>query len=88
MDHDIKQLIYDGQIDEAIHLLDIHIATYPADADAWYLRGNAYRKKADFQQALNNYLEAMTLNPGSPAAQAYALLMQILDYNNNEVNNP
>jgi cytochrome c-type biogenesis protein CcmH/NrfG len=84
----IKQLIYDGKLDEAIHLLDIHITTYPTDDDAWFLRGNAYRKKADFQQALNNYLKAITLNPDSPAVQAYALLMQILDYNNNDVYNP
>jgi Flp pilus assembly protein TadD len=85
---DIKQLIYDGKSDEAIHLLDIHIAKHPADDTALYLRGNAYRKKADFQQALNNYLEAMELNPGSPAVQAHAMLIQILDYNNNEVYNP
>jgi cytochrome c-type biogenesis protein CcmH/NrfG len=84
----IKQLIYDGRPDEAIHLLDIHIAKHPADDNALYLRGNAYRKKADFQQALNNYLEAIALNPGSPAVQAHAMLMQILDYNSNEVNNP
>ncbi|MDR1201610.1 MAG: tetratricopeptide repeat protein [Tannerellaceae bacterium] len=86
--NDIKQLIYDGKLDEAIHLLDIHITEYPADDNAWYLRGNAYRKKANFQQALNNYLEAMALNPNSPAAQAHVMLMQILDYNNNDVYNP
>jgi hypothetical protein len=39
-----KQLIYDGKLDEAIHLLDIHIAKHPADDNAWYQRGNAYRE--------------------------------------------
>ncbi|MDR0750556.1 MAG: tetratricopeptide repeat protein [Tannerellaceae bacterium] len=85
---DIKQLIYDGRLDEAIRLLDTHVTKYPADDNAWFLRGNAYRKKADFRQALNNYLKAIALNPDSPAVQAHALLMQILDYNNNDVYNP
>ncbi|MDR3142885.1 MAG: tetratricopeptide repeat protein [Tannerellaceae bacterium] len=85
---DIKRLIYDGRLDEAIHLLDTHIAKYPADDDAWRLRGNAYRRKADFRQALNSYLKAIALNPDSPAVQAHALLTQILDYNNNDVYNP
>jgi len=86
--NNIKQLIYEGRLDEAIRLLDVYIAEHPADDDAWYLRGNAYRRKEDFQQALNNYLTAIELNPGGSAVQAHAMLMKILDYNNNDVYNP
>ena len=84
----IKQLIYEGRLDEAISLLDLYIEEYPADDEAWYLRGNAYRKKEDFRQALNNYLKAIELNPESPAAEAHDLLIRILDYNNNDIYNP
>ncbi|MDR1402890.1 MAG: tetratricopeptide repeat protein [Tannerellaceae bacterium] len=86
--NEIEQLIYEGKADEAIRLLNLYSAKYPADDTAWYLRGNAYRKKANFRQALNNYLKAIELNPRSPAVQAYAMLMRILDYRNNDGYNP
>lgn len=84
----IKELIYDGRLDEAIKLLNEYIKQYPSDDEGWYLRGNAYRKKEDFQQALNNYLEAMELNPDSPAFQAHDMLMKILNYYNKDIYNP
>ena len=85
---EIKQLIYEGRLDEAIRLLDAYIEEHPADDEAWFLRGNAYRKKEDFRQALNNYLNAIELNPESSATKAYASLIRILDYNNNDIYNP
>lgn len=63
----IKQLILDGNIEEAIRLLDEIIAANPQNDEAFYLRGNAWRKKGDMQLAINNYLEAMAINPDSPA---------------------
>ena len=62
----IKQLITDGKTDEAIRLLDEYIEKNASSDEAYYLRGNAYRKKGDIRQALNNYLTAMDLNPDSP----------------------
>jgi cytochrome c-type biogenesis protein CcmH/NrfG len=84
----IKQLIYEGKPDKAIALLDDYIKEHPADDEAWCLRGNAYRKKEDFQQALNNYLQAIELNPDSPAVQAHSMLMKILEYHNKDMLNP
>ncbi|MDH6306466.1 cytochrome c-type biogenesis protein CcmH/NrfG [Parabacteroides sp. PF5-5] len=84
----IKQLIYEGKLEEAIRQLDAYIAEHPEADEAWYLRGNAYRKTEDFQQALNSYLKAMEINPDSPAADAYQILTKILDYRNKEVYNP
>jgi len=85
---DVKQLIYDGKTDDAIRLLDKYITGHEESDEAWYLRGNAYRKKGDMRQALNNYLRAMELNPESPAKQAYDMLIEILDYYNKETYNP
>lgn len=64
----IKQLITDGKTDEAIRLLDEYIEKNTSSDEAYYLRGNAYRKKGDIRQALNNYLTAMELNSDSPAS--------------------
>jgi hypothetical protein len=41
----IKQLILDNKADEAIRLLDEIIAADPQNDEAYYLRGNAWRKK-------------------------------------------
>lgn len=82
-----RQRIYDGKTDEAIALLDALLRENPAAAEAFYLRGNAYRKKGDWQQALNNYLAAMELHPEGPAKQAHDMLMKILDFYNKDMYN-
>lgn len=83
----IKQMIAGGKVDEAIVLLDEYIETHPGSDEAFFLRGNAYSKKGDFRQALNNYLSAMELNPGSPARQSHAMLMKIMAFYNKDMFN-
>lgn len=83
----IKQLIFDGKIDEAIRLLDEIIKDNPVSDEAFYLRGNAYRKRSDWKHALDNYLSAMELNPDSPAHQAYRMVIDILDFYNKDMYN-
>lgn len=83
----IKQLIRVGKTDEAIHLLNKHLAEQPSDDQAWYLRGKAYYKKGETRLALNDYLEAIALNPESPAQQAYNMVMRILNFYNKEMYN-
>ena len=74
---DIKKLIERGETDTAINALTNFIGNHQGSKDeAYYLLGNAYRKKGDWQQALNNYLEAIERNPESPAVQAHTMLMQ------------
>ena len=69
---DIKKLIERGETDTAINALTNFIGNHQGSKDeAYYLLGNAYRKKGDWQQALNNYLEAIERNPESPAVQAH-----------------
>ena len=74
----IRQLINDNKTDEALHLLD---------DEAYYLRGNVYRKMGDIRQALNNYLMAIELNPDSPAQTAYNAQIKILDFYNKDMYN-
>ena len=83
----IKQKIQNGNIDEAIQELDVIIENNPSSDEAYYLRGNAYRKKGDFQQALNNYLQATEINPESPAKLAHDMLMDIMDFYYKEMYN-
>ena len=43
----IRQLINDNKTDEALHLLDEYIKKNDSDDEAYYLRGNVYRKMAN-----------------------------------------
>lgn len=83
-----KSLLDAGKTDEAIRLLDEMLGRTDACADElYYLRGNAYRKLGNWQMALNNYLEAIALNPESPAVHARAMLMDILEFYNKDMYN-
>lgn len=81
--NNLKELINQGNTDQAIEQLDQLLedgSTTDGKDILYYLRGNAYRKKGDWQQALNNYQSAIDLNPESPAIQARAMLMDILNF--------
>ena len=50
----IKELINQGNVEQAILQLDEILQTdFPGKDEAYYLRGNAYRKQSNWQQALN-----------------------------------
>lgn len=86
--NNIKMLISQGDIDTAMKELDAFISSCPDTCDeAYYLRGNAFRKLGDWQQALNNYLAAIDINPESPALQAKNMLMDILNFYNKDMYN-
>lgn len=84
----IKALISQGDVEQAIRLLDDYLqAESPQKDEAYYLRGNAYRKQGNWQQALNNYRYAIDLNPNSPAHQAHRMVMDILNFYNKDMYN-
>lgn len=80
-------LLKENRTSEAIALLDQLIANDPGNDELYYLRGNACRKQADWQGALQNYLEAIQLNPDSPAKEAHRMLMEILEFYNKDMYN-
>ena len=57
-------------------------------ANAYYLRGNAYRQQGNVRLALNSYLESMELDPDGPAAEAYRHLQELLAYYHKDYYNP
>ncbi len=85
---EIERLLQEGGTDEAIGFLEEYVASCGSHCDkAFYLLGNAYRKKGDWQGAINNYLEAMAINPDSPARNAYRMANEILDFYNKDMYN-
>lgn len=84
----IKDLINKGDVDEAIKEIDNFLSSSNAGKDeAYYLKGNAYRKQGNWQQALNCYQSAIELNPESPASQARDAIRNILDFYNKDMYN-
>ena len=84
----IKALLEAHKADEAIRLLQDYQADGGAmDDELFYLLGNAWRKKGNWQMAMNNYLEAINLNPDSPAKQALDIANEILDFYNKDMYN-
>ncbi|EHO72190.1 hypothetical protein HMPREF9140_00751 [Prevotella micans F0438] len=57
-------------------------------SEEYFQLGNEYRKKGDWQHALDNYMEAIALNPESPAVEAKKLLEDILNFYNKDAYNP
>ncbi len=84
---ELKSLLKLGRTSEAISQLDELLVATPEDDTLHYLRGNAFRKQGDYQQALNCYLEAIALNPESPAVHARQMIMEILDFYNKDMYN-
>lgn len=84
----IKELFRQNRIDEAIDELNRYIVTHPdCNDEAYYLLGNAWRKKGNWQLALNHYLEAIERNPESPAVSAKKMVMDILEFYNKDMYN-
>mgnify|MGYP002674404143 FL=1 len=58
------------------------------DADHYYRKGNEYRQRGDWQHAIDCYLEAISLDPNSPAVHAKQMLDNILGYYCKDIYNP
>jgi len=83
----IKALIKEGKPEEAILLLEQLVKKGTKNDEVYYQLGNAYRKLNNVRLALNNYLEAIHLNPDSPAKEAHDMLIEIMDFYNKDMYN-
>ena len=57
-------------------------------AQDWYEQGNALRKQGQFGEAINCYIQAIELDPDSPAVEAKRMLDDIMAYYNKDNYNP
>jgi len=57
-------------------------------AEDYYRLGNEYSRKGDWKHALDNYMEAIALDPESPAVEAKQLLDDILGFYCKDIYNP
>ena len=57
-------------------------------AQECYEQGNAYRKQGQWHEAINCYLQAIELDPDSPAVEAKRMLDDILAFYHKDAYNP
>lgn len=88
MEEELKRLLAQSRADEAIEAMESYRQQGGEMNDRlFYLLGNAWRKKGNWQMAMNNYLEALELNPESPARQALEIAQEILAFYNKDMYN-
>ena len=84
----IQALLDAYETDEAITLLEgYRTGGGPMDDGLYYLLGNAWRKKGNWQLAINNYLESLNLNPDGPAKEALEIANEILEFHDKDMYN-
>jgi tetratricopeptide (TPR) repeat protein len=59
-----------------------------AAAQQWYERGNEYRKQQLWHEAINCYIQAIALDPDSPAVEAKKILDDIMAFYCKDMYNP
>lgn len=57
-------------------------------AKDYYKLGNEYRRKGDWKHAIDNYLEAIALDPESPAVEAKQMLDDMFAFYCKDMYNP
>ncbi len=57
-------------------------------AEDYYQQGNAYRKEGRWHDAINSYIQAIALDPDSPAVEAKRMLDDILAFYHKDAYNP
>lgn len=85
---EIKQRIQSMNAPEAITLLTDYIARNPEDDEAYTLRGLKHFGNGQRALAINDYLEAIRINPESRARLALKSANEILDFYNKDLFNP
>ena len=74
--------------EDAVRLLTEYIENNPKDDEALTLRGMKQWSLGRRSLAINDYLEAIAINPDSKAKQALQATNDILDYYNKDLYNP
>ena len=57
-------------------------------AEDWYEQGNAFRKESKWHEAINCYIQAIELDPQSPAVEAKRMLEDIMAFYHKDYYNP
>ena len=57
-------------------------------AEEYYKKGKEFHRAGNWQEAIHCYLEAIELDPDSPAVEAKKMVEDILNFYNKDMYNP
>lgn len=57
-------------------------------AEEWYRKGNEHRRRGEFAESLNCYMESIALDPESPAVVAKQMLDEQYSFYYKDLYNP
>lgn len=69
LEQEVDFLIKTGQYPEAQDLIEVYISKYPEKAEAYAIKGRISYNRGKMQEAINNFTEAIFLDPGNPGFQ-------------------
>lgn len=76
----IKALTDNEKYCEAMTIIDDYLAKNQQDDWAWYLKGNIYKKQELWQEAINAYTKAISINRENPATTMRRICLDILNF--------
>ena len=80
----IQLLLEEGSAEEVLKVTQSCLSK-GADDEIYYLRGNAFMRLQNWQGAIECYLEALALNPESPARETMQMAEDILNFYNKDI---
>ena len=85
---ELQKAIQVGNVDSVLADSENMLHDGVEDDRLYYLRGKAFMKKSNWQEAVNCFLKAEAINPQSPARQARMMLNDIWEFYHKDLYNP
>lgn len=84
---EVRRMLENGAPDQAVKMINCSLEKGTNDDELYYLRGNAFMKLGDWKQAIESYMEALAINPQSPAKETLRMASDILEFRNKDLYN-
>lgn len=84
----IRTLTEKEEYAQALREVDNLLEKNPKCDMAWYLKGNIFKKQEQWQQAINSYTQAISINPQNPATTMRRICIDILNFYDKTMYNP
>lgn len=85
---ELKKSIRISSYEESVERLTAYISLHPEDDEAYTARGMKHWGAGKRALAINDWLQALRINPSGHAKEALAAADSILDYRNKDLYNP
>jgi tetratricopeptide (TPR) repeat protein len=84
----VRSLTEGEEYTKAMQEIDTLLSSDNKNDMAWYLKGNIFKKQEQWQDAINCYTQAISLNPKNPATTMRRICIDILNFYDKTMYNP